>query len=69
MVIQALMRIKMPFIKNNQLAKKEVRKDTYLMIRVTSNFKSKVVKASGEKKISEYVLGLIKNDDNFKEVA
>lgn len=56
---------KMPFQKGNKLAEKENRKDSYLMIRVTPEFKAKVVKASGKKKLSQYILGLIENDNDF----
>lgn len=58
----------MPFAKGNTLAKKETSKDSYLMVRVTSQFKSKVVKASKNKKLSEYIIGLIENDNDFKEI-
>lgn len=56
------------FEKGNKAAKKAITKESYIMIRVTQEFKAKVVKASGKRKLSQYVSNLIENDENFKRL-
>ena len=55
----------MPFKQGNEAARKEIIKGSYLMVRVTAEYKAKVVKASGKKKLSEYILSLIEKDNDF----
>lgn len=50
------------FKKGNAAAKKDTTKDTYIVIRVTSSFKNKVMKASGKGGMSKYILSLIENN-------
>jgi len=52
----------MPFKKGNTIAAKAVKKETYIMMRVTSAFKAKVVKAADGAKISKYLTKLIEAD-------
>jgi len=52
----------MPFQKGNTIASKEVKKESYIMMRVTPEFKASVVKAAKGAKISQYITKLIEND-------
>ena len=51
----------MPFQKNNKLASKDEKKDSYLMVRVTSKYKASVNKVS-RGNMSKYIINLIDND-------
>ena len=52
----------MPFKNNNTAAAKEDKKESYIMVRVTSSFKARAVKAAGGGKLSSYVTNLIEKD-------
>lgn len=50
------------FKKGNTAAKKDTTKDALIVMRVTSSFKTKVMKASGKGGMSQYILSLIENN-------